>query len=208
MRFYHAGKEDTRRSYPCACEGWGIFGPESLEASRAWLADCLGEHYESFQAEDDEGNVVGEILWSWSENSLSSLRTEPRVAVISCVWVRTQSRRKGVWRGMLKSFSESLKAQGAKGILVAATDYEGYMHRSHFEGPGFRVLGKHEGAVIMFYPLNQGTVDYRFTAERVPSWPDDTLTIHMSKNLRYGTAIGFYINGKPTFISKEELAKL
>jgi|GEM_PF-2698870 len=52
------------------------------------------------------------------------------------------------------------------------------------------------------------STDYRFTAERVPSWPDDTLTIHMSKNLRYGTAMGFYINGKPTFISKEELAKL
>jgi len=183
MRFYHAKKEDTERSYPCACEPWGIFGPEALETSRAWLGNYLGERYESFQAEDDKGNVVGEILWSWSENSLGRMRTEPRVAIISCVWVRSQDKGKGVWKGMLKALTSDLKANGAKGVLVATTDYQGYMHRSHFQKPGFRVLGEHDGTVIMFYPLNQESVEYSFAEEHVPSGPDDKVTIHIFRNL-------------------------
>jgi len=183
MRFYHAKKEDTERSYPCACEPWGIFGTEALETSRAWLGDCLGARYESFQAEDDEGNVVGEILWIWSENSLGRMRTEPRVAIISCVWVKTQNQKKGVWKGMLKALSESLMSQGAKGVLAPATDYQGYMHRNHFQKAGFAVLGEHEGTVVMFYPLNQESVEYSFAEEHVPPGPDDKVTIHIFRNL-------------------------
>ncbi len=183
MRFYHAKKEDTERSYPCACEPWDIFGPEALAASRAWLRDRLGAPHESFQAEDEKGDVVGEILWAWSEKSLSSLRTEPQVAIISCVWVKSQSRGKGIWRGMLKALGDDLMARGAKGILVAATDYEGYMHREHFRKSGFRVLGEHEGTIVMFYPLGAETVEYGFAKEHVPPGPDDKVTIHIFRNL-------------------------
>ncbi|MEO0157146.1 MAG: GNAT family N-acetyltransferase [candidate division WOR-3 bacterium] len=183
MRFYQAKKEDTARSYPCAGEAWGIFGPEALEASRAWLGENLGKHYESFQAEDDAGNIVGEILWAWSERSLGQLRTEPKVAIISCVWVKSASRRRGIWRGMLGALAEKLRDQGAKGILVLATDYEGYMHRSHFQKSGFKILGDHDGTFVMFYPLSQETVEYWFTEERVPRGPGDKLTVHMFMNL-------------------------
>lgn len=183
MHLYQARKEDMERSYPCACEPWGIFGPEALAASRAWLKGCLGTRYESFQAADDEGNVVGEILWAWSEKSLSFLRTEPQVAIISCVWVKSQNQGRGVWKGMLRALSDDLVAQGAKGIMVAATDYEGYMHRDYFRKAGFRVLGEREGTVVMFYPLGAETVEYGFTEEHVPPGPDDKVAVHIFRNL-------------------------
>jgi len=41
-------------------------------------------------------------------------------------------------RALFSAFVEHLKGEGYKGVLVGATDYEGYMHHSHFAKRGFR----------------------------------------------------------------------
>jgi len=184
MKFYNADPESLARAYPCAREAWGIFGPGDVERSCSWLRQNLGQHIEVMLAEDDEGEIAGATYWSWSERSLSGLVVEPGVAHIKCVWVWSMRQKQGVWKGMLGALANDLGARGAKGILVAATEFAGYMHRSHFEKAGFRLLGElpGEGSVILFYPLSQESVRFSPRQMRLPCADKGMVLIHIFDN--------------------------
>ena len=71
-------------------------------------------------------------------------------------------------RALFSAFVEYLKGEGYKGVLVGATDYEGYMHHSHFAKRGFRVIREGDGGKLMYLRLAQETVEAEPLAPRIP----------------------------------------
>ncbi len=150
--------EEAARAYPCATETPRPFWADGLELSRKWFGENLGKHVEGFHLEED-GKVIGHIYWAPSERALVPYRTEPGVAWLYCEWIQRLHQGRGHMRKLFSAFVEHLKQQGYKGVLVGATDYEGYMHRSHFQKRGFRLLGKGNGGKLMYLPLAQESVE-------------------------------------------------
>ncbi|MBC7093787.1 GNAT family N-acetyltransferase [Candidatus Bipolaricaulota bacterium] len=151
-----SGKE-AARAYPCATESPRPFWADGLELSQRWFAENLGKQVEGFHLEEG-GKVIGHIYWAPSERALVPYRAEPGVAWLYCEWVQWAYRGRGCMRALFSTFLEHLKAEGYKGILVGATDYEGYMHHSHFERRGFQTIKGSNGARLMFLPLGQASV--------------------------------------------------
>ncbi|MCS7240466.1 MAG: GNAT family N-acetyltransferase [Candidatus Bipolaricaulota bacterium] len=147
--------KEAARAYPCATASPRPFWADGLELSRTWFAENLGKHVEGFHVEE-AGQVVGHIYWAPSERALVPYRTEPGVAWLYCEWVQHYCRGRGYMWALFFAFLELLKSEGYKGVLVGATNYEGYMHHSHFAKRGFRKLEGDGG--LMFLPLKQSSV--------------------------------------------------
>jgi len=154
-------------AYPCATESPRPFWADGLELSRNWFAENLGKHVEGFHLEED-GQVIGHIYWAPSERALVPYKTEPGAAWLYCEWVQRPHQGKGHMRQLFSAFVEHLKQQGYKGVLVGATDYEGYMHPSHFEKRGFRVIREGDGGKLMYLPLAQDTVEVEPLTPNIP----------------------------------------
>jgi len=158
--------EEAERAYPCMTEGptpWD----EGLPLSRQWFAENLGEYVEGFHLQDDAGNVIGHIYWAPSDRALVPYRIEDGVAFMYCEWVQRAHRRKGYGRMLFDAFVEALRAEGYKGVLVDGTDYEGYMHYSHFEKRDFRVIREADSYRLMWLPLTQEAVQVEPLAPKV-----------------------------------------
>lgn len=148
--------EEAAKAYPCTTESPRPFWAEGLELSRKWFAENLGNYVEGFHLEEG-GKVIGHIYWAPSERALVPYKTEPGVAWLYCEWIQHSYRGRGYMRALFSAFLEQLKGEGYKGVLVGTTNYEGYMHHSHFTKRGFQpVQGRNEG--LLFLPLGQASV--------------------------------------------------
>lgn len=154
-------------AYPCATESPRPFWADGLRLSRDRFAENLGKHVEGFHVEED-GAVVGHIHWAPSERAVVPYRTEPGVAWIYCEWIQRPYQGKGYMRALFSAFVEHLRKGGYKGVLVGATDYEGYMHHSHFSKRGFQVIREGDGGKLMYLPLGQESVEVEPLVPRVP----------------------------------------
>lgn len=150
-----ARSEEARAAYPCATESPRPFWADGLALSREWFAGNLGKHVEGFHLEEDS-KVISHIYWAPSERALVPYKTEPGVAWLYCEWVQRGYRGRGYMRALFSAFLDYLKAEGYKGVLVGATDYEGYMHHSHFAKRGFHTIKG--GSGLMYLPLRQESV--------------------------------------------------
>jgi len=159
--------QEAAGAYPCATESPRPFWADGLELSREWFRENLGKHVEGFHLEED-GEVIGHIYWAPSEQALVPYRTEPGAAWLYCEWVQRPHQGKGHMRQLFSAFVEHLKKEGYKGVLVGATDYEGYMHHSHFEKRGFRVIREGDGGKLMYLPLAQEAVEVEPLAADIP----------------------------------------
>jgi len=153
--------EDVKKAYPCMHDlppqfaFWETFVPESQQCLKAGL----GKHVEGYHLFDGE-NVVGHIYYSPSEKALAPFKTEPGVAFIYCVWLGQKYRGKGHGRELFDAFKEEMRKRGYKGILVSATDFPEYMHQSHFEKQGFKVVMEYSPSMrLMYFPITKKTVE-------------------------------------------------
>jgi predicted GNAT family acetyltransferase len=105
---------------------------------------------------EEDGKVIGHIYWAASERALVPYRTEPGVAWVYCEWVQRPYQGRGYMRKLFSAFIEHLRSEGYKVVLVGATDYEGYMHHSHFAKRGFQMIERERG--LMYLPLGQASV--------------------------------------------------
>jgi len=153
-------------AYPCATETPTPFWAEGLPLSRDWFAQNLGKHVEGFHLEED-GEVIGHIYWAPSERALVPYKTEPGAAWLYCEWVQRPHQGKGHMRKLFEAFLEHLRSEGCKGVLVGATDFEGYMHHRHFTKRGFRVIREDNGGKLMYLPLRQESVQVEPLTSRV-----------------------------------------
>jgi len=169
--------QQAQAAYPCATESPRPFWADGLELSRRWFAENLGKHVEGFHLEED-GKVIGHIYWAASEQALVPYHTEPGVVWLYCEWVQRPYRGQGYMRKLFSAFLEHLQSEGYKGVLVGATDYEDYMHRSHFAKRGFQMIEGSGG--LMYLPLTQASVrmePLRTKVEREGRAPVEVLVI-------------------------------
>jgi GNAT superfamily N-acetyltransferase len=159
--------QETTGTYPCATESPRPFWADGLELSRNWFAENLGTHVEGVHVEE-EGQVIGHIYWAPSERALVPYRTEPGVAWLYCEWIQRPYQGRGYMRKLFSAFIEHLKGEGYKGVLVGTTDYEGYMHHSHFAKRGFRVIQEEDGGKLMYFPLSQPRVEVEPLSSHIP----------------------------------------
>jgi len=159
--------QEAAGAYPCATEAPRPFWADGLELSRSWFAESLGKHVEGLHVEEN-GRVIGHIYWAPSERALVPYRTEPGVAWIYCEWIQRSHQERGYMRALFSAFIEHLKDEGYKGVLVGATDYEGYMHHSHFAKRGFRVIREEGGGKLMYLPLSKAEVEVEPLVENIP----------------------------------------
>jgi len=156
MRIFRlSDPKEAAKAYPCATESPRPFWADGLELSRSWFTENLGKHVEGFHLE--EGNkIIGHIYWAPSERALVPYWAEPGVAWLYCEWVQQAYRGQGHMRELFSAFLEHLRGEGYKGVLVGATDYEGYMHHAHFAKRGFHSIEGYDG--LMYLPLKQASV--------------------------------------------------
>ncbi|HIQ01797.1 MAG TPA: GNAT family N-acetyltransferase [Anaerolineales bacterium] len=159
--------QEAARTYPCATESPRPFWADGLELSRSWFAENLGAHVEGVHVEE-EGEVIGHIYWAPSERALVPYRTEPGVAWLYCEWIKRPYRGRGYMRALFSAFVEYLKGEGYKGVLVGATDYQGYLHHSHFAKRGFEVIRESDGGKLMYLPLTRKSVEVEPLAQHIP----------------------------------------
>jgi N-acetylglutamate synthase-like GNAT family acetyltransferase len=138
----------------------GVSWAEHLPESRKWFKENLGKHVEGYHILDDS-KVVGHIYYASSENALVPFETEPKVAFIYCTEMLRDYMRKGYGKMMFDYAKTDLKKQGFKGILVDATDFQEYMHHSHFTKQGFKVIKEHGPFKLMYFPLSKEKVDVK-----------------------------------------------
>jgi len=159
LRVRKVGLDDLDGTYCCMSEtppsaGWA----EALPDSREWFRRNLGRHVEGYHLLDN-GKVVGHVYYASSERALVPFRVESGVAFVYCTEMLRDYMRKGYGRMMLDFVKDDLKKQGLKGILVDASDFESYMHHGHFEKQGFKVVREHGPFKLMYFPLNQESVE-------------------------------------------------
>jgi N-acetylglutamate synthase-like GNAT family acetyltransferase len=138
----------------------GVSWAEYLPESRKWFKENLGKHVEGYHMLDD-GKVVGHIYYASSENALVPFETEPKVAFIYCTEMLRDYMRKGHGKTMFDYAKTDLKKNGFKGILVDATDFQEYMHHSHFAKQGFKVIKEHGPFKLMYFPLSKEKVEVK-----------------------------------------------
>jgi len=151
--------KDVGASYCCMSETpSGVSWAEHLPESRKWFKENLGKHVEGYHIQDN-GKVVGHIYYASSENALVPFETEPKVAFIYCTEMLRDYMRKGYGKMMFDYAKNDLKKRGFKGILVDATDFQEYMHYSHFLKQGFKVIKEHKPFKLMYFPLSKEKVE-------------------------------------------------
>lgn len=161
MQVRKVALKDVGGSYCCMSETpLGVSWAEHLPESRKWFKENLGKHVEGYHMLDDS-KVVGHIYYASSENALVPFETEPKVAFIYCTEMLRDYMRKGYGKMMFDYAKNDLKKQGFKGILVDATDFQEYMHHSHFTKQGFKVIKEHGPFKLMYFPLSKEKVDVK-----------------------------------------------
>ena len=153
--------EDLNKTYCCMQElpsgaSWDITLPES----RKWFREHFGKHVLGFHLYDGD-NVVGHVYYALSENALVPFEIEPNVAFIYCTEMLRDYMHKGYGKLLLDHMKGELKKQGVKGILVDATDFETYMHHSHFEKQEFKTIKEHGPFKLMYYPLTKESIQVK-----------------------------------------------
>jgi N-acetylglutamate synthase-like GNAT family acetyltransferase len=133
---------------------WADFLPES----RKWFKENLGKHVEGYHILDDS-KVVGHIYYASSENALMPVETEPKVALIYCTEMLRSYMHKGYGKILFNYAKVNLKKNGFKGILVYATDFQEYMHYSHFAEQGFKVIKEQGPFKLMYFPLSKDKIE-------------------------------------------------
>jgi hypothetical protein len=150
---------DIDETYCCMGEtpagvSWAKFLPES----RKWFKQNLRKHVEGYHLLDGK-KVVGHIYFASSERAIAPFEMEPNVAFIYCTEMLRDYMRKGHGKTMFDYAKNDLKERGFKGILVDASDFEGYMHHGHFTKQGFKVIVEHPPFELMYFPLLKEKVE-------------------------------------------------
>jgi len=156
----------AREAYPCMTENLTPWA-EGVPLSQQWFAANLGKHLEGFHLEED-GKVIGHIYWAPSERALVPYNIEDHVAFLYCEWVQRDYRGRGLMRQLFGRFIEELQDEGYKGVLVDGTEFEDYMHHSHFTKRGFRVLQDFGQFKLMYLPLAQEEVAVEKLEPQIP----------------------------------------
>jgi GNAT superfamily N-acetyltransferase len=152
--------EGVEKSYPCMHNlspqfaFWEKFVPQSQQ----WLRSNLGKHVEGYHLLRGE-DVVGHIYYAPSDKTLVTFKTEPKVAIIYCVWLERKYRGKGYGRQLFDAFKDEMRQQGYKGILVDTTNFPEFMHHSHFEKQSFKAIKEHGVFKFMYFPLTKEKVE-------------------------------------------------
>jgi ribosomal protein S18 acetylase RimI-like enzyme len=133
---------------------WADFRPES----RSWFKQNLGKHVEGYHLLDAK-KVVGHIYFSPSERAIVPFDVEPNVAFIYCTEMLQEYARKGYGKMMFDYAKSDLKERKFKGIIVDASDFEGYMHHTHFTKQGFKIIAEHPPFKLMYFPLSKEKVE-------------------------------------------------
>jgi len=158
LRVRKVALKDVGASYCCMSETpSGVSWVEFLPESRKWFKENLGKHVEGYHILDDS-KVVGHIYYAASENALVPFETEPKVAFIYCTEMLRDYMRKGYGKMMFDYAKSDLKRRGFKGILVDATDFQEYMHFSHFVRQEFKVVMEHGPFKLMYFPLSKDKI--------------------------------------------------
>jgi len=131
-----------------------------LPQSRKWFKQNLRKHVEGYHLLDGR-KVVGHIYFAPSQKAIAPLQIEPDVAYVYCTEMLHDYMRKGYGKLMFDYAKRDLKARGFKGILVDASNFEGYMHHGHFTSQGFRVVEDHPPFKLMYFPLSKESVEAR-----------------------------------------------
>jgi ribosomal protein S18 acetylase RimI-like enzyme len=150
---------DIGGTYCCMGEtpadaSWARFLPQS----RKWFKQNLRKHVEGYHLLDEE-KVVGHIYYAPSERAIAPFEMEPNVAFIYCTEILHKYMRKGYGRMMFDYAKNDLRKRGFKGILVDASNFEGYMHHSNFTKQGFKVIEEHPPFKLMYLPLLKEKVE-------------------------------------------------
>jgi len=159
LRVKRVGLDDLQATYCCMSDlPPGHSWSNALPESREWFQKNLGKHVEGYHLLDD-GRVVGHIYYESSEKAPIPFEIEPKVAFIYCTEMLRDYMHKGHGKTMFDHVKKDLKKQGFKGILVDATDFQEYMHHSHFAKQGFKTIKEHGPFKLMYFPLNQDRIE-------------------------------------------------
>jgi N-acetylglutamate synthase-like GNAT family acetyltransferase len=148
---------DIGGTYCCMGEtaaSWADFLPQS----RKWFKQNLRKHVDGYHLLDGE-KVVGHIYFAPSEKAIAPFEMEPNIAFIYCTEMLHDYMRKGYGRMMFDYAKNDLRGRGFKGILVDASEFEGYMHHSYFTKQGFKVIEEHTPFRLMYFPLLKEKVE-------------------------------------------------
>lgn len=151
------GADDTQRAYCCMTEVPSPW-PQALCQCRDWITNNLGKYVEGYHLRLESGEVIGHLYYAPSERALFPYEVEHGVGVLYCDWVQTRYQGRGLGKRLYDIFLGDLRAEGAKGVLVEATDKEGHMYYRHYEARGFKLLAEKEHRKLMFMPLAQEEV--------------------------------------------------
>jgi len=154
MKIEKLDLENVGNAYACLHNPppQSAFWQNFLPQSRLWLKQNLGEYVDGYHLIDKE-TIVGHIYYVTSERALIEYEIEPNVAFIYCVYLWKEHRGRGVGRRFLNYFKEEMRKQGFKGILTEASDFPRYMHYSHFQKQGFKMVLEQEPFKLMYFPL-------------------------------------------------------
>jgi len=161
LRVKRVGLEDLEATYCCMSDlPPGHCWSEAVPEAREWFRKNLGKHVEGYHLLDD-GRVVGHVYYESSENAILPFEVEPKVAFIYCTEMMRNYMHKGYGKMLFDYMKNDLKKQGFKGILVDATDFQEYMHHNHFTKQGFKTIREHGPFKLMYFPLNQGSLEVK-----------------------------------------------
>jgi GNAT superfamily N-acetyltransferase len=155
--------KDIGGTYCCMGENppgvsWADFLPES----RKWFKQNFRKHVEGYHLLDGK-RIVGHIYFAPSQKALVPFEVEPNVAFIYCTEILRDHMRKGYGRTMFDYAKDDLRKRGFKGILVDASDFEGYMLHTHFAKQGFKVIMEHKPFKLMYFPLLKEKVEAKLS---------------------------------------------
>jgi len=161
LRVKRVGLEDLEATYCCMNElPPGASWSEALPESREWFRKNWGKQVEGYHLLDD-GKVVGHVYYESSEKAPIPFEIEPNVAFIYCTEMLRDYMHKGYGKMMLDHVKNDLKKEGFKGILVDATDFQGYLHHSHFAKQDFKIIKEHGPFKLMYFPLKKESVEVK-----------------------------------------------
>lgn len=160
--------DEIKHTYPCSTESPTPFWSNGLPLCRAWFADNLGRYVEGFHLKAEDCRTIGHVYWASSNNALAPYDIEDGVAYIYCEWVQRKHQGKGGMHLLFQKFMDFLNTQGYKGILVVGTEYEGYLHYSHYLKRGFQMIGQEKEGKLLYYPLSQASIVVNPVRRRFP----------------------------------------
>ena len=150
-------KEHAQQAYCCMTEvptPW----PRALCTCRDWMSENLGRFVEGYHLKLSGGGVVGHLYYATADKALIPYRLEDNVAVLYCEWVQQQYQKQGLGHLIFDAFINDMASQGAKGIVVEATDIEGQMHMDHYLPRGFKIIHERGREKLLYRPISQDAI--------------------------------------------------